>query len=255
MLMSAQVYNTSGYFQIKAEDGTFVPAKHIGNGMLEPATENDLATTEDVFAVFERRIKSYLIKENGEFTTFKEEGIDESSYTREHEGTGYANLPLKLIYAVFPNEDKEFKDLNKAESFVFPVSGFGLWAAIYGYLAVANDGYHVVGISWYKHGETPGLGANIAAPWWQEQFEGKVIFQKDKAGNVDVANAPVGITVMRGKVSETLGDSPKAHSAVDGMSGATLTGNGVTKAYKETLAPYRPFLLRVNEHFKETNAS
>ena len=59
--------------------------------------------------------------------------------------------------------------------------------------------------------------------------------------------APVGITVVRGKVVEVVGDNPKAFSAVDGMPGATLTGNGVTKAYKDTLAPYRPFFIKLSE--------
>ncbi len=49
--------------------------------------------------------------------------------------------------------------------------------------------------------------------------------------------------MVRGKVSEVYGDSPKAKSAVDGMSGATLTGNGVTAAYKDVLEAYRAFLI------------
>ena len=50
---------------------------------------------------------------------------------------------------------------------------------------------------------------------------------------------------MRGKVSEVLGDAPKAQSAVDGIAGATLTGNGVTKAYTDVLEAYRPFLIAI----------
>ena len=128
---------------------------------------------------------------------------------------------------------------------MIPVYGFGLWDAIYGFLAVRADGNQLIGISWYDHKETPGLGANISEPSWQKQFQGKVLFQKDTTGKTNFESAPLGITVMRGKVAETLGNSPKADSAVDGMAGATLTGNGVTKAYKDTLGPYRPFLTRL----------
>jgi Na+-transporting NADH:ubiquinone oxidoreductase subunit C len=123
----------------------------------------------------------------------------------------------------------------------------GLWDAIYGYLAIKNDGDTVIGISWYDQKETPGLGANIAEPEWQSQFPNKKIFQESPNGETDFKTAPLGITVVKGKVSEVLGDSTKALSAVDGMAGATLTGNGVTNAYRDVLAAYRPFLLIVHE--------
>ena len=57
-------------------------------------------------------------------------------------------------------------------------------------------------------------------------------------GKTDFKTAPLGITVVKGKVSEVLGNSPKAKSAVDGMAGATLTGNGVTDAYRDVLSAY-----------------
>ena len=60
-------------------------------------------------------------------------------------------------------------------------------------------------------------------------------------GKIDYQKAPIGISVVRGRVKDVIGESTKAESAVDGMAGATLTGNGVTKAYKDTLSPYRPF--------------
>ncbi|HXF28444.1 MAG TPA: FMN-binding protein, partial [Chlamydiales bacterium] len=97
---------------------------------------------------------------------------------------------------------------------------------------------------------TPGLGANIAEVPWQSQFPGKKVFQPDASGKTDFAKTALGITVVRGKVSDVIGAAPKAVTAVDGMAGATLTGNGVTKAYKDTLAPYRPFLLGLTKEKK-----
>ena len=61
--------------------------------------------------------------------------------------------------------------------------------------------------------------------------------------------------MVKGKVSEVLGNAPKAKSAVDGMTGATLTGNGVNDAYREVLAAYRPFLIKVNEENAKTTKS
>jgi Na+-transporting NADH:ubiquinone oxidoreductase subunit C len=112
---------------------------------------------------------------------------------------------------------------------VIPVNGFGLWDAIYGYLALDPNGDTVIGITWYDQKETPGLGANISETSWQSLFPGKVIFQESPDGSTDFKTAQLGITVVRGKVSEVYGDSPKAKSAVDGMAGATLTGNGVNE--------------------------
>lgn len=127
----------------------------------------------------------------------------------------------------------------------------GLWDAIYGYLAVKPDGETVIGISWYEHKETPGLGANISEADWQSQFPGKLIFQPSPTGEVDLKAAPIGINVVKGKVAEVLGDVPKAKAAVDGMPGATLTGNGVTTAYRDVLAAYRPFFIKVHDETKE----
>ena len=67
-----------------------------------------------------------------------------------------------LIYKILPNPTKEAKENEEPEGYVIPVNGFGLWDAIYGYLAIKPGGNSVIGISWYDQKETPGLGANIA---------------------------------------------------------------------------------------------
>lgn len=69
----------------------------------------------------------------------------------------------------------------------------------------------------------------------------KAYLSRKSDGKTDFKSAPLGILVVKGKVSEVLGNSPKSKSAVDGMAGATLTGNGVTEAYRDVLSPYRPF--------------
>ena len=243
MLMSAQIYHPNGYFQVVDSSGTHVSAKHIGDGILEESKEKVAANSEEIFEVFNRRIAPFLIDESGATSTFEEQSINEAQYVKDNHKFGYAHLPWKLAYKVFPNK----KDAESAEAYLIPVSGMGLWAAIYGFIAVQNDGLHVLGISWYQHGETPGLGANISAPWWQAQFPGKQIFQAEPSGSTNMEIAPIGINVVRGKVKDVLGNVPKAKSSVDGMSGATLTGNGVAKAYKDSLGPYRAFLIQQNQ--------
>jgi Na+-transporting NADH:ubiquinone oxidoreductase subunit C len=62
------------------------------------------------------------------------------------------------------------------ESVVLPVSGYGLWGIMYGYLALEGDGSTVRGIGFYDHKETPGLGGEITNPAWQAQWPGKQVY-------------------------------------------------------------------------------
>lgn len=254
MLIAAKILSHDGYFIIQDKDGKQIPAKYE-NGTLVPGSTTDLATQEELLSIYSSRLTPLLVNDKGEVKTFKEAGIDENSYIDGYRKTGYYLEPLKLVYSILPNPTPEEKVDSPAApiGYVFPVNGFGLWDAIYGYLAIKTDANTVIGISWYDQKETPGLGANIADAPWQNLFPGKHIFQESSGGKTDFKTAPLGITVVKGKVSEVLGDSPKAKSAVDGMAGATLTGNGVTDAYKAVLSGYRPFLMRLHDKTKDTN--
>ncbi len=251
MLIAARIISPYGYFLIQNEKGEFLPAKFVTGGSLEQIDREIIPTGEQILEIYKNRIQPFLTNSKGEITTFQEAKIDESQYVAQYRKTGYYRQPWKLIYKIFPNK-KNSKDIDEnspIEGYVIPVNGMGLWDAIYGYLAIKPDGNTVIGISWYDQKETPGLGANIADAPWQSQFPGKHIFQENADGKTDFQTATLGITVVKGKVSEVLGNSPKALSAVDGMAGATLTGNGVTNAYKNVLAAYRPFLIKSQDKF------
>jgi Na+-transporting NADH:ubiquinone oxidoreductase subunit C len=262
MLIAAKILNHAGYFQLLNKDGTTSRARFDPESKLLIEDENVLlATDAEIREVADLRIRSLLTDKQGNVYTLEEKKITLEEYLASNKKTGYANLPLKLFYAILAN-DKESselqaqeiaKDLSKIEIYVIPVSGFGLWAPIYGFLALEPDGDTVVGTTWYEHGETPGLGANIAEPGWQKQFYGKVIFQETSSGKVDYKTADMGIIVVKGKVKEVYGNSSKAKSAVDGMSGATLTGDGVTQAYRNSLNPYRNFLIKVQKTKEKEN--
>jgi Na+-transporting NADH:ubiquinone oxidoreductase subunit C len=243
MLIAARIMSPFGYFLIEEKPNQFVPAKLTSDGLLEPSQETLIPSRDEVLEVYRKRISSFLVNDKGEPTTFQEAGIDETKYVADYRKTGYYLQPNKLIYKIHPNA----KTAEAIEGYVIPINGMGLWDAIYGYLAIKPDGNTVIGISWYDQKETPGLGANIAEAEWQSQFPDKHIFQESPNGKTDFKAAPIGITVVKGKVAEVLGNSPKAKSAVDGMAGATLTGNGVTNAYKDVLNAYRPFLVRIHE--------
>lgn len=244
MMIAAKMMSHDGYFLIEGKKGDYVPAKYEKDGLMVPGTINDIPSRNEIIEVYQKRLIPYLVDSKGELTTFKKAGINEDDYISDYKKIGYYKQPLKLLYTIMPNSDG--KD-DKPIGYVFPVNGYGLWDAIYGYIAIKPDGDTVIGISWYDQKETPGLGANISEAYWQDLFPGKLIFQETPGGKTDFKTAPIGITVVRGKVAEVLGDSPKAKSAVDGMAGATLTGNGVTEGYKAVLSAYRPFLIKIHD--------
>jgi len=118
---------------------------------------------------------------------------------------------------------------------ILPVSGYGLWSTMYGFLALEADGNTVADITFYSHGETPGLGDFIAKLAWRELWRGKRAF--DQSGDLK-------LQVVKGRVSA---DDPLADYHVDGVSGATLTGNGVTKTMQYWLGDhgYGPYLRNI----------
>jgi len=249
MMIAARIFTHEGYFLMTNEKGEESPAKHMGNGVLVPGNVYDYPTQRDILEVYKKRLVSYLVDEEGNFTSFEKAGIDEKEYISDFKKSGYYKQPLKLIYEILPNPKPDEPEQKEKEpiGYVIPVNGVGLWDAIYGYLALKPDGNTVIGISWYEQMETAGLGANIAEEPWQSQFLGKNIFQPPATGEVDLKTAPLGIAVVKGKVAEVLGKVPKAKAAVDGMPGATLTGNGVTNAYRDVFEKYRPFFIKIHE--------
>ncbi|MCS2609424.1 Na(+)-translocating NADH-quinone reductase subunit C [Halomonas dongshanensis] len=113
-------------------------------------------------------------------------------------------------------------DADSPEQIILPIRGQGLWGLMRGYLSVEGDGDTLVGITYYEHSETPGLGAEVNNPRWQAQWEGKKIYP-------DEQSLTPAIRVARGSGS---GDHQ-----VDGLSGATLTSNGVTNMVQFWLSP------------------
>lgn len=253
LLISAKILNHAGHFELLQEDGSIVPARFDASQNILVPIEGipPKASAEEIEKIAALRIRPLLTDEQGKIHTIEAKNIDLPSYLSENKKTGYATLPFKLFYAILPNskESEQLKATDvaaapeKISTVVIPVSGFGLWAPIYGFLAVSVDGDTVIGTTWYEHAETPGLGANITEPWWQKQFYGKLIFQKSADGKTDFTTASMGIIVVKGKVKDVYGTSARAQNAVDGMSGATLTGDGVTMAYRNSLNPYRAFLI------------
>ena len=126
------------------------------------------------------------------------------------------------------------RENNKVTGYAIPIAGKGLWGTMYGYFAIEPDAETVKGITFYKHKETPGLGAEVDKDWFKNNFIGKKL--TDKNGEL------VSIEVVKGYVSKT---DPEALHKVDGISGATITGTGLTTFLKSDLEKYEPYFARV----------
>lgn len=129
------------------------------------------------------------------------------------------------------------RDGDRIETIIVPVHGYGLWSTMYGFLAMEGDARTVKGITFYEDGETPGLGGEINNPRWQARWVGKQVY--DEAGGLR-------IEVIKGTPDPA---SPQAVYQVDGISGATLTANGVsyTVEYWMGEQAFGPFLAWLRE--------
>jgi Na+-transporting NADH:ubiquinone oxidoreductase subunit C len=121
------------------------------------------------------------------------------------------------------------KESGETKMIVLPVHGKGLWSTMYGFLVLEPSTTTVKGIGYYAHGETPGLGGEIDNPTWKASWAGKKV--------LDENFKPV-LTVVKG--------AAKTETEIDGLSGATLTANGVSGTIKYWLGEngFGPFLAK-----------
>ncbi|NIA26615.1 MAG: NADH:ubiquinone reductase (Na(+)-transporting) subunit C [Desulfobulbaceae bacterium] len=128
-------------------------------------------------------------------------------------------------------------DGDQIDQVILPVEGAGLWAMMYGFLAVENDGNTARGLQFYDHGETPGLGDQVDKPAWRAQWQGKKLYDAD--GNPQ-------ITIVKGFAPDD------SNYEIDGLAGATLTARGVNNLVRHWIGDqgYGPYLKEFSE--KET---
>jgi Na+-transporting NADH:ubiquinone oxidoreductase subunit C len=177
-------------------------------GQILSALGYDKATV-DVGAIYAEKVKDNVL-ENGELTPY--EGKFNTSY-----GALIKNGELHVFTGTTANGEK---------AYVIPVVGRGLWGGLWGYIAVNEAKDKVLGTYFYHESETAGLGARISEKWFQDQFIGKPIFGED---------GKVALTVVKAGAAQQ-------ENEVDGVTGATLTSNGVAAMVKDGLTAYTDFL-------------
>ena len=72
----------------------------------------------------------------------------------------------RILYVCYDNEGKT------VTGYAFSVDGPGFWGPIYAMAAVNPDATKLLGVSFYQHSETPGLGGRISEAWFSGQFKG-----------------------------------------------------------------------------------
>ncbi|MBI1312170.1 Na(+)-translocating NADH-quinone reductase subunit C [bacterium] len=119
------------------------------------------------------------------------------------------------------------KEDGSLDQIILPIYGKGLWSTLYGFLAIDADLETIRGITFYEHGETPGLGGEVDNPAWKAKWNGKKAFGSD-------GRTPV-IAVAKGASGD---------HQIDALSGATITSNGVTDLVQYWLGPdgFGPYL-------------
>ena len=123
------------------------------------------------------------------------------------------------------------EDGSSVDYYIFPMFGNGLWDWISGFVALDNNLNKVVGVAFDHKAETPGLGARISSDEIQGRYKGKEIF--DVEGNL------ISVKMLKKENNPAL----SIHE-VDGMSGATITANGLNDMMKNYLDCYLPFILK-----------
>lgn len=132
-----------------------------------------------------------------------------------------------------PVEEQAFPlyvaNIEGSKYYIVPLRGKGLWDAIWGYVALKDDVNTIKGAVFDHKAETPGLGGEITQMWFKKAFDDEKIL--DASGNF------VGVSVAKGYQ----GGDNKDDNAVDAISGATITGDGVTDMISERLVNYLPY--------------
>jgi len=191
-------------------------------------TPVDELSDDEVQDIFTNSVKTKVFLANGEEVP----GVEASNVQLAKEKKkpeAERNYPL-YIY----NNGKE-------DFYILSVYGSGLWDAIWGNVALKGDGATIAGASFDHKGETPGLGAEIKDnKKWVSQFEDKRIY--DYNGNY------TSVLVRKGGAKDPVYE-------VDGISGATVTADGVSDMLKSGLAKYKPFLESMQKTTPKVKAS
>jgi Na+-transporting NADH:ubiquinone oxidoreductase subunit C len=210
----------------------------VAAGLVQPGQDVSVQQLDEFFAT---RIKARLVDfETGELVPegqMDARGYDQrkarndpgASRVAPPNAAGIGRMP-KYGVAYFVTKD------DQVDQVIIAVEGLGMWGTIYGFLSLDRDANTVRGLTYYEHKETPGLGGEISNPTWLRLWQGRKGYDDKWQPRIAVIKGPAGAP-----------DADPLH--VDGLSGATITGNAVTRLMQFWLSDkgYGRFLEKIRE--------
>ena len=191
----------------------------------------------DVQRIFDQRISVRAVElKTGQFVP--ESTLDAKTYdqrkARNDLGMSSAAPPNAAQVARVPRYGTVYEVKaadGQIELMVLPIEGMAMWGTVYGMLAIDRDANTVRGLTFYEQKETPGLGGEIANPKWLALWVGRKAYDANWSPQLQVIKGPAG-------------PPDKAPHHVDGLSGSTITSNGITRLVRFWLSAdgYGPYL-------------
>ena len=194
-------------------------------GIVTNEVDKEFSKIETLYIDF---VSNQLIQIEGNYDHIKASASAESS----------SIIPKKQDIAILKRRENVapiyvwYSEEEQIQKVVLPIRGYGLWGTLYGYISLDADLNTVKGIEYYDHKETPGLGGEVDSPVWKSDWNGKKVYN---------SSGEVILYVTKGPSSEDY--------EIDGISGATLTSNGVTNMIRYWLGEngYGPVLQKLRE--------
>jgi Na+-transporting NADH:ubiquinone oxidoreductase subunit C len=214
----------------------------VAAGLLAPGAAVGDA---ELRAIFQRQIEVRLV----DFAAGRlvpADRVDAAGYdqrrARNDPAQSRAAPPNRAGITRLPNHGMVYlvKPQGRVEQVVLAIEGLGMWGTVYGFIALAPDGNTVRGLAFYEQKETPGLGGEIGNPKWQALWHGRKAYDEHWQPR---------LTVVKGQA----GAAERDPHRVDGLSGATITSNAVTRLVQFWLseAGYGRWL----HHFRQEGSS
>lgn len=206
----------------------------LAASLLKPG---ESASSAEVLAIFDQRIRVRVVDlQTGQLVPedqFDAKGYDQRK-ARNDPALSHAAAPNDAQVARLPKYGTVYQvatPQGQIEQLVLPIEGMGMWGTVYGFLSLDRDGNTVRGLTFYEQKETPGLGGEIANPKWQALWVGRKAY--------DASWTPQ-LAVIKGQAGPPAQDPHH----VDGLSGATITSNGITRVVRFWLSGqgYAPYL-------------
>jgi Na+-transporting NADH:ubiquinone oxidoreductase subunit C len=201
-------------------------------GLME---EGQAISADEVTTLFDDNIEIRLVDlDSGEYNdTLDPETYDQRKATKDpalSESAPDNDAGLQRV----PNTALVYHKVSDAgiDMLILPIEGKGLWSTLYGFIALAPDTTTIRGITFYEHGETPGLGGEIDNPSWKALWPDRQAYRDGEPA----------IEVIKGHAGPPEDDPYR----VDGLSGATITARGVSKLVRFWLSEegFQPYLER-----------